>query len=496
MPWQSLTNVQSTASIGVDRRRQRAHCGGMQRFVEQGSPEWLARRMFADGRRRFVSCYANSKAQIGTGDQRQVAIPAGNGHVMLSPGLVALDADTDTGRWFFDELIESLPDTLMQQTRRGPQAVFRLPDGIALRSNPELFSGLELLTVKIMAPGSTVAGHFYEVIALRPIATLPEMTAKLFANIPGAIGPDPTIAAPEAEPKSSTLTVENFDQWSPDKRRARARAERGAGRSRVFTGDIPDDLKQLVDVLAQTTVPGQRSQAGYSIALIMFRYGRTDDDVLQVIRNNPIRALERHKGASFERFFHNNICKPAHAEIARTSGPLTPRENHPRQWRADYGKPHQAHHWGAVTSEMFLSDAALTPMTRQRLVELVIVHAGWIACYGINHDVSWRVELVAMDITSHNRLNGLHKLLVKAGVLRIIPSPFASTIHATKWEPLIDGVPLTDITIACADAEVPCPQFRLHDDEEILRLLAEAEAMGDRESKVKLVKAWRDYENR
>lgn len=277
--------VRRRAAVRGAERAESTHSPPMTRSTALiGETELRARQMLADAGCSWLSAYRNSKV-IPAGTQPKIRIPTGNAHVVLAPDLVIIEVDDEpTGLPLFEALVDDVP-TLGWRSRRGPKVVLRLPPGAQrLRHGVALLSGLEILTDRAMAPGSTVKGFYLETVALRPIATIdPDMAVEL-AQL-----------APASDVSRRRMTfVAREHAWSPGARRSRAG---GRAASEQPAAAQPDRaaLDRRATWLAESR-PRHRYQAQYRLALQMQRFGEDFESFVELVIANPVGGNLKGKG--------------------------------------------------------------------------------------------------------------------------------------------------------------------------------------------------------
>ncbi len=385
-------------------------------------------------------------------------IPTGNAHVVLATGLFIIEVDDElAGLPLYEELVEDLPASLSWRSRRGPKTVFRLPSGArCLRHGAELLSGLEILTDKAMAPGSTVDGFYVHTVALRPIATVDSQIADSLAELV------PATTAPRA-PMSFVVREH---AWSPGARRSRpaghAPAERAAGE--------PDRaaLELRASWLAESR-PRHRHQAQYRVALQMQRFNEDFESFLELVISNPVGGNLQGKGDPRIRL--SKTWQSAGQEV-RTSPPRD--VDAPAEARAMHGKPQEAEVWLAHTRERVQHLWSDNTARVQRITELATLHASWMARFGLVYHLSHDLMQTYLGISSNKQLSKYLALLQVHGFLRTRPELRDRQEKSTYWEALINSEPLTTSPRPWVSSTPPTSDLRFLDDEEIEWLLGHA----------------------
>ncbi len=196
---------------------------------EIGPAEQAARQLLARLGARWVPMYPNSKVRRTRGSGTVAAIPPGNAEVRLPPEFPAFDVDSPEGGEMLALLMQDWPQTLLLRARRGPRAVYRLPEGVRVGTG-ELVIGLEILH-SFLSPGSWFDGVYYTVLELREPATLPQDVAERIAEVLPA--PPPTRAG-------KRFVVEDVDPWG---RAGRQQRLRGSLVRRMPSGGGEDALR-------------------------------------------------------------------------------------------------------------------------------------------------------------------------------------------------------------------------------------------------------------
>lgn len=408
--------------------------------------------------------------------------PEHDATVLLPPDVIVLDVDDDVGLECFEHFVSEQPATLVFVSRRGPKAVYRLPDGYRPKAAKAIWPGVELLTRAVVAPGSTVEGVYYRVRDLNPVATLDEATAQAIVDQVGSRDDDQDDA-----PTGIELVVEHWNRYTPDARRKAARAERGARQpGRRPSGSLDEAWTRAAELTSDST-KGLRHPALLGATTLLLRYEVSVDEIYRFLLDQPAGAKLHDKKHEARRWFTTVILPKAEA-LAQT--PLTSRE----QWkdltslaaqRAYYGQPARAHHWARKGFDII--DASNHTQHRKiQLSAIVQLHASWIACFGPNWGVSSRTEAVVVGIAGRNGIAKLRTMFSELGIARKLPSAKGS-MAATRWDWLVDGVRVQDLPDHAVVREPEA--IHLFDDEEITSILKEVQAINERETEVKERKA-------
>lgn len=298
--------------------------------------ERRAREILAAAGCSWLPTYSNTKVTV-AGAQPRKRIPAGNTHAVMASDMFVIEVDDEAhGLPLYQDLLEECPPTLSWRSRRGPKVIFRLPSGAQrLQHGALLFSGVEVLTNKVMAPGSTVDGFYVTTTALRPIATIDVDLADMLATFA------PATTAP---PSRMTFQVKEH-RWGPGARRRRA-AGRAPGSDKPSASDVPDAaLERRASWLAESR-RYHRFRAQYSLALQMQRFAESFESFVELVTTNSVGANLQGKGdprARLSRTWESAGREvQTSAQFAFTASPES---------RAVQGRPDEAHVWLAHTRQ-------------------------------------------------------------------------------------------------------------------------------------------------
>lgn len=383
-------------------------------------------------------------------------VPQGNAHVVLAADLIVPEVDDETeGLEFFEELIDEFVLTPGWRSLRGPKVVLRLPPGAQpLEHGAVLHPGVELLTERLMAPGSTVDGVYLEAFnAYNPIITVSEKFAATLAEL-----------APAREPQRTALTfMVEEDEWGP-----RGRRERAAGRSpAAHPRRLPaESAAQRHEWLAESR-RYHRHRAQMKIALQMRRLGERFEEFVELVTSNPVGGNLKGRGRPAVRLL--KTWQKAGAEIAlstwRSASPGSARV------AGHDGRRPEAEHWLRHSEHLLARLHADNPRRLQRLTEVVILHASWMATFGLRYYLSNNTMQAYLDITSNSQLAKYLKLLQESGLLVTEPALRDGQVKAMYWRAMINNEPLTELPTTWVIATPPTPDLRLLEQDEINWLL-------------------------
>jgi hypothetical protein len=369
--------------------------------------------------------------------------------ITIPPNHVLLDPDSEQGVALLRSF--DLPDTLTLRGRFYDRLLFRFPLEVRFDQQVRVRPGLDVITGRMLAPGSTYEGITYRVVSDAPIAELPREIARLLQpdcprhplNLEFVVGPAP------AEQSRRTAAAN---------RRAAGRTARAASRSTAPSAQKSSSAARCTgDSMAKrqawlaTTHDGSRYRALGSLACQMYSFGETYEEFEALVKAHPVRS--KLKGQS-PNWLRRHIWDTAVAKVEQsrpvTSGPgesphLTIWQEQAlpvlREW-LDHGV-------------VLLTGMRMKPNVLARRLDLLDLHAVTFYDYGLYGQLDFGfVQEGPCYFLAESRMRSFLgcasgscvsadlRYLGRVGLLRALPRDDFDVKQATYYQPMINSRPL------------------------------------------------------